>query len=170
MVSVRIRAVALDVDGVLTDGSFWWGPNGEEFKRFHFLDVMGVARAARSGVLITLISGEEGPIIDRYAAKLRIDDVFSGCKDKAAALREFAARRALDMASICFMGDDINDLPAMSLAGFSAAPSTAHPVVLAKASYVTVRPGGNGAVRELLDHLVSTGALSPSPDLPTLAS
>jgi 3-deoxy-D-manno-octulosonate 8-phosphate phosphatase (KDO 8-P phosphatase) len=170
MVSAPIRAIALDVDGVLTDGSFWWGPNGEEFKRFHFFDVMGIARAIRSGVLITLISGEESPIIERYAAKLRIDDIFPGCKDKAAALRQFAARRALDMASICFMGDDINDLPAMSVAGFSAAPATAHPVVLAKATYVTVRPGGSGAVRELLDHLASTGALHPSPDLPTLAS
>ena len=170
MVTGPIRAVALDVDGVLTDGSFWWGPNGEEFKRFHFLDVMGVARAIRAGVLITLISGEESPIIGRYAAKLRIDDVFPGCKDKAAALREFATRRGLAMASICFMGDDINDLPAMSLAGFSAAPATAHPAVIARASYVTARPGGSGAVRELLDHLTSTGALHPSPDLPTLAS
>lgn len=170
MVTGPIRAVALDVDGVLTDGSFWWGPNGEEFKRFHFFDVMGVARAIRAGVLITLVSGEESPIIGRYAAKLRIDDVFAGAKDKAAALREFATRRGLAMASICFMGDDINDLPAMSLAGFSAAPATAHPAVIARASYVTARPGGNGAVRELLDHLASTGALHPSPELPTVAS
>jgi 3-deoxy-D-manno-octulosonate 8-phosphate phosphatase (KDO 8-P phosphatase) len=169
-VSVPIRAVALDVDGVLTDGSFWWGPNGEEFKRFHFLDVMGVARATRAGVWFTLISGEDSPILHRYAAKLRIQDVFPGCKDKAAALRQFAARRALDMASICFMGDDINDLAAMSLAGFSAAPSTAHPTVIAAASYVTARRGGEGAVRELLDHLTSTRGLPQSPNLPSPAS
>jgi 3-deoxy-D-manno-octulosonate 8-phosphate phosphatase (KDO 8-P phosphatase) len=169
-VSVSIRAIALDVDGVLTDGSFWWGPGGEEFKRFHFLDVMGVARGMRSGVRFALISGEDGPILHRYATKLRIEDVFPGCKDKAAALREFAARRALEMSSICFMGDDINDVAAMSLAGFSAAPSTAHPAAIAAATYVTVRQGGNGAVRELLDHLVQIGGLRPSPDLTTSGS
>ena len=152
-----IRAIALDVDGVLTDGSFWWGPAGQEFKRFHFLDVMGIARARRSGITFALISGEDSPLVGRFASKLGIDDVHSGCKDKALALRSFAARHALDLGHVCFMGDDVNDLPAMALAGLSAAPANAHATVLEAAAIVTERTGGNGAVRELLDRLVAKG-------------
>ena len=86
----RIRAVALDVDGVLTDGGFWWGPGGEEWKRFCFADIMGVSLARRAGLQLALISGEDSPLVDRYAQKMHIQHVVKGCRDKAAALREFA--------------------------------------------------------------------------------
>jgi len=161
---VQVRAIALDVDGVLTDGGFWWGPNGEEFKRFHFLDVMGIARARRSGIRFVLISGENSPLVDRFAQKVGIVDVVADCKDKASALRQFTDRNALTLDSVCFMGDDVNDLAAMALAGVSAAPANAHALVLAAASIVTTRSGGNGAVRELLDHLVAAGRLTFSYD------
>ena len=117
-----IKAVALDVDGVLTDGTFLWDTNGGEIKRFSFRDIMGIARATRSGIKFALISGEKNVIVDRYAAKLEIAHVWQGCKDKAAALHEFADLQSLGLEKICFMGDDINDLPAMQLAGFTAAP------------------------------------------------
>src|SRR5215469_15484493 len=90
---VRIKAIALDVDGVLTDGGFWWGPNGEEWKRFSFADIMGVSLAKKAGLLITLISGEDSPLVDRFAVKMGIADVYKNCKDKAGALRNFAERR-----------------------------------------------------------------------------
>jgi 3-deoxy-D-manno-octulosonate 8-phosphate phosphatase (KDO 8-P phosphatase) len=83
--------------------------------------------------------------------------VHTGCKDKASALRAFAARYDLDLHRVCFMGDDVNDLPAMALAGVSAAPANAHATVLAVAAIVTERPGGSGAVRELIDRLVEKG-------------
>ena len=82
-----IKAVALDVDGVFTDGSFVWGPDGEEFKRFSFRDVMGISLARKAGIRFALISGEETPFVDRFAQKMGIADVYPGCKDKAAALR-----------------------------------------------------------------------------------
>lgn len=148
-----IKAVALDVDGVLTDGTFLWDTNGGEIKRFSFRDVMGIARATRSGIKFALISGEKNVIVDRYAAKLGIAHVWQDCKDKAAALREFAELQSLGLEKICFMGDDINDIPAMQLAGFTAAPADAHESVLAVAKLCTKRPGGNGAVREMLDFL-----------------
>lgn len=148
-----VKAVALDVDGVLTDGTFWWGTDGSETKRFSFRDVMGVARAIRGGTIFALISGERNVLVDRIAAKLGITDVHQGCKDKAAALRAFAEARGLDPAEICFMGDDINDLDAMRLAGLAAAPADAADAVLAFVGFVTRRPGGHGAVRELLEHL-----------------
>ena len=148
-----IRAVALDVDGVLTDGTFVWGSDGEESKSFSFRDVMGISLASREGVIFALISGESGPFIDRYAEKMHISFVRKGCKDKAGALREFAETIALPIEDICFIGDDMNDLSAFRLAGFSAAPSDAHPHILQSVSYVAKAGGGRGAVREILDHL-----------------
>jgi 3-deoxy-D-manno-octulosonate 8-phosphate phosphatase (KDO 8-P phosphatase) len=152
----KIRGLALDVDGVLTDGTFWWGPAGEEFKRFSFVDVMGVSRACKAGLIVALISGEESPLVDRYAQKFEIKDCFKGCKDKAAALREFARRRELGLHEICFMGDDVNDLGAMAIAGFSAAPANAHSAAREQAKFVTEHAGGRGAVRELVDLILSS--------------
>jgi 3-deoxy-D-manno-octulosonate 8-phosphate phosphatase (KDO 8-P phosphatase) len=155
-----VRAVALDVDGVLTDGTFWWGSEGEELKRFHFLDVMGIARAIRGGVLFALISGEDSPLVTRFAAKLGIADVFLGCKDKASALTEFATRHGVPLAEICFMGDDVNDVPALLIAGIGAAPANAHYTASERASIQTRAAGGSGAVRELLDRLATEGHLT----------
>ena len=157
---ITVRAVALDVDGVLTDGSVWWSSSGDEFKRFHFLDIMGVARARRAGVLFALISGEASPLVTRFAEKLGIADVFLGCKDKALALREFAKTYQLDLGEICFMGDDINDVPALTIAGIAAAPANAHFTAAEIATIKTRSAGGNGAVRELLDQLAREGYLS----------
>jgi len=151
----RIKAIAFDVDGVLTDGGMWWGANGEEFKRFSFSDIMGISLARRHGFTLTLISGEESPLVDRYAAKLKIADVTKGCRDKAAALREFASKNDLELTEVCFMGDDVNDLPAMSICGLSAAPADARPAVLARVDFAATSPGGLGAVRELIEALLA---------------
>ena len=91
----RIRAVVLDVDGVLTDGAFIWGPNGEEFKSFSFRDVMGISLARKSGMIFALISGEASPLVDRFARKMGITDVHKGCTDKAAALEPLLKRPKL---------------------------------------------------------------------------
>lgn len=147
----RIKAIALDVDGVLTDGGFWWGPNGEEWKRFCFADVMGISLGRKAGLVFALISGEQSELVDRFAAKMGITDVFKGCKDKAGALREFAARHSLDPLDIAFMGDDVNDLEVMAIVGLSAAPADARPQVRAVVGYCSVFAGGNGAVRDFVE-------------------
>jgi len=156
----HIRAVAMDVDGVLTDGGLWWGPNGEEFKRFCFADIMGVSLARRAGLGLALISGENSPLVDRYAEKMHIRHVVKGCRDKATALGEFASAAGLYLAEICFMGDDINDLGAMRLAGFSAAPANSARDVLAYVDFIAKSPGGNGAVRELMEALLDAQGLN----------
>src|SRR5262249_9631214 len=135
----------------LTDGTFWWGPGGEEWKRFSFADVMGVSLGRKAGLIFALISGEDSPLVDRYAAKMGIVDVFKGCKDKAAALRSFADQRGLALAEGAFMGDDVNDLAARALAGLPAAPANAHESVRRTAAYISTLPGGQGAVRALVD-------------------
>ena len=157
----KIRAVAMDVDGVLTDGGVWWGNDGAELKRFCFADIMGVSLGRRAGLVLALISGEDTPLVDRYATKMHIQYVAKGCRDKAAALRAFAAGAQLDLAEICFIGDDVNDLPAIEIAGFSAAPANAAPEVLARVDFVAMASGGNGAVRELMNAILATRGLSP---------
>jgi 3-deoxy-D-manno-octulosonate 8-phosphate phosphatase (KDO 8-P phosphatase) len=150
----RIRALVFDVDGVLTDGGVWWGPGGEEWKRFCFADIMGISLARRAGFELGLISGEDSTLVSRYAEKMHIRHVIKGCRDKATALREIAASTGIELAEICYMGDDVNDLPAMQIAGFSAAPANAASDVLAQAKFVAKKSGGNGAVRELIEALL----------------
>lgn len=152
---MTVKLIAMDVDGVLTDGSFWWGPNGEEWKRFHFADIMGLSRARKAGLKLALISGEDSPLIDRLAAKMQISDVEKSCKDKARALQNIATRHHLALSEVCFMGDDVNDLPALEIAGLPAAPADAQPAIRAKCRVVTTAKGGNGAVRELIEMILS---------------
>jgi 3-deoxy-D-manno-octulosonate 8-phosphate phosphatase (KDO 8-P phosphatase) len=154
----KIRAVAMDVDGVLTDGTFWWGPNGEEFKRFSFADTTGISMALGAGIKIALISGESSSdgmsLVQRLADKLKITSVYKGCHDKAAALRDFAEKNHLQLSDICFIGDDVLDIPAMAVAGLAAAPADAQAAAKAKAHLVTKRNGGRGAVREIMDAIL----------------
>lgn len=145
----------MDVDGVLTDGAFWWGASGEEFKRFSFADVMGISLGRKAGLIFGLISGEDTPFVERFAAKMRIVDVYKGCKDKAAALRDIAGRHRLDPSEVCYVGDDVNDLPAFEFAGLKVAPANAHAKVRECADMVLQRNGGDGAIRELIDVLMS---------------
>jgi len=158
---LAIRAIVLDVDGVLTDGTFWWGPDGAEWRRFSFADVMGIARAKRAGCVFALVSGEDSSLVERFAAKLGIEDVFTSCMDKASALREFAGRSSLELSEIAYMGNDVNDLEAMATCGFAAAPADAEEVARDRSAFVAPRPGGRGAVRDLIQHLFPAALAAP---------
>ena len=150
-----VTALALDVDGVLTDGAVWWSEVGDEFRRFSFRDVMGVSMARRAGIRVALISGESSRTIDRFAAKLGIGHVYTGSKQKGAALRDLIERLSLDAEDVCFMGDDINDLPAFEVAGVSVAVADAAAAVRDAAMFRTQAAGGHGAVREVVDHMLA---------------
>jgi 3-deoxy-D-manno-octulosonate 8-phosphate phosphatase (KDO 8-P phosphatase) len=152
---VTIKAIAMDVDGVLTDGTVWLDAAGNESKRISFSDIMGVSLGRRAGLKFALISGELGGPLDAIASKLGITDVYPGCKDKAAALRDFASRYGLAVADVCFIGDDVNDVEALAISGLSVAPADAHPSAIRAASRVTIRNGGTGVVREVIDELAT---------------
>jgi 3-deoxy-D-manno-octulosonate 8-phosphate phosphatase (KDO 8-P phosphatase) len=152
---VTIKAVAMDVDGVLTDGTVWLDEAGRESKRIAFADIMGVSLGRRAGLLFALISGEGGALFDVIAAKLGITDTYPGCKDKAAAVRDFTARHDLQPIEVCFIGDDVNDVSAMELCGLAVAPAGAQSGALAVAALVTALPGGGGSVREVIELLMS---------------
>jgi 3-deoxy-D-manno-octulosonate 8-phosphate phosphatase (KDO 8-P phosphatase) len=152
---MAIRAIAMDVDGVLTDGTVWLDGAGDELKRVSFADIMGVSIGRRAGIHFAMVSGESGPCLDRIAAKFGVDEVYRGCRDKAAAVRDFAARHDLDLDEVCFIGDDANDLAAFEICGLAAAPAGAQPVASTRAAFVTALPGGAGAVREIIEYLLT---------------
>jgi 3-deoxy-D-manno-octulosonate 8-phosphate phosphatase (KDO 8-P phosphatase) len=145
----------MDVDGVLTDGTFIWSSSGEESKRFSFEDVMGLSRARKAGLALGLISGEDSVLIDRFANKLSITSVYKNCKEKGEALSDFSRITAIPLDRVAFIGDDINDLPALKVAGLAFAPANAQPSVKSCVDLVLTRSGGDGAVRELIEMLLS---------------
>ena len=152
-----LQAIAFDVDGVLTDGRLTWSPTGEEFKSFHFTDIMAISLARRLGLKLALISGEPSPNVDRYAAKLHMHHVVKGCRDKATALGEFAAKFKIPFEHLCFFGDDVNDLFAMEIAGHCACPADAAVEVreyVTQHGFVSTQPGGHGAVRTYIDTIL----------------
>jgi 3-deoxy-D-manno-octulosonate 8-phosphate phosphatase (KDO 8-P phosphatase) len=159
-----LQAIAFDVDGVLTDGSLTWSSiTMEEIKTFSFTDIMGISLLRRLNIKLALISGEPSPLVDRYAQKMHIPFVAKGTRDKAAAIRDFAAKFDVPLADICFFGDDVNDLSAMEIAGLCACPTDASAEVLTYVSqrgFVSTQPGGRGAVREFADAILAARSLT----------
>jgi YrbI family 3-deoxy-D-manno-octulosonate 8-phosphate phosphatase len=153
--AARVRLLCVDVDGVLTDAGMYYGPDGEVLKKFNTRDGMGLARVREAGVAVAIISGEDSAIVHARAAKLRIDDVLCGVSNKRTAIDELRARHKLDLEEVAFIGDDLNDLPALECVGLACAVADAAEPVRAIAQYVTQRRGGDGAVRELCEFLIA---------------
>jgi YrbI family 3-deoxy-D-manno-octulosonate 8-phosphate phosphatase len=150
-----VRLLCVDVDGVLTDAGMYYGPDGEVLKKFNTRDGMGLARVREAGVAVAIISGEDSAIVHARATKLKIDDVFSGAADKRLAIDQLCARHGLGMDEVAFIGDDLNDLPALESVGLACAVADAAEPVKAVAHYVTERRGGDGAVREVCELLIA---------------
>ncbi len=157
----RIKAIGLDVDGVLTDGGLYLGAGGEESKRICFADIMGISMGRREGLTYALISGEGGPLVRRIASKLQISHVYEDCRDKAGALKSLVDELGIGLSEVAYMGDDVNDLAALRIAGLSSAPCSARPEVLKEAAFISRAPGGSGAVRDLIDHLLTASDEAP---------
>jgi N-acylneuraminate cytidylyltransferase len=150
-----VRLLCVDVDGVLTDAGMYYGPDGEVLKKFNTRDGMGLARLREAGVAVAIISSEDSAIVHARAAKLKIDDVFCGASNKRIAIDELCTRHGLGLDEVAFIGDDLNDLPALECVGLACAVADAAEPVQAIAHYVTQRRGGDGAVRELCEFLIA---------------
>ena len=152
----RVRLMVFDVDGVLTDGSLWYGEHGETVKRFNALDGHGLKMLAASGIKVALVTGREGPVVDRRAAELGLRDVLQNVRDKGEALATLASRHLLNLDETGFMGDDLIDLPAMQRAGFAASVPEAPAYVAQAAHWIATRAGGHGAARECCDIILAS--------------
>lgn len=144
----QTRLVVLDVDGVLAEG-IYLNSSGEELKRFDARDGAGIKYLQREGVEVAILSGRESPAVEARARELGIERVVQNAKKKAPALEALAREAKVGLEEVVYMGDDLTDLPAISLAGFSASPSDAHEEVKRAVTHVCASPGGRGAVREL---------------------
>ena len=157
----RLRLMAFDVDGVLTDGRLWYSAQGEQLKTFHVLDGHGLKLLMESGIDVALITGRDGAIAGRRAAELGIAVVQHGVRDKAQALQALAQERGHDLSEVGYMGDDIIDVHAMRLAGFAACVPDAPAYVAQAAHWVSPSAGGAGAVRDCCDLILAAqGKLS----------
>ena len=150
----HIRLVLTDVDGVLTDGGVYYGPEGEVMKRFSIRDGMGVERLRAVGVDVGIVTGENSPSVVRRAEKLNISLIVLGCKDKSAKLDEIMEEHGYGEEEIAYIGDDVNDLEVMKRVGLPATPADGLPQILEIAAYICTKSGGYGAFREFVEMVI----------------
>ncbi|MCE8014613.1 HAD hydrolase family protein [Halomonas sp. MCCC 1A17488] len=150
----KVRLLALDVDGVLTDGRLYFQADGVEIKAFHTQDGLGLKLLRRAGLQVAFLTGRESPMVSHRAAALGIDHVYQSCEDKLATLRELCTRRGIELEQVAYCGDDLPDLAAIQRAGIGITVPNTPPYIRDVADYVTERSGGHGAVREICDLLL----------------
>jgi 3-deoxy-D-manno-octulosonate 8-phosphate phosphatase (KDO 8-P phosphatase) len=150
----RIRAIILDVDGVLTDGTVSYGPQGVILKRFHVRDGQAIRLALDAGLLVGLLSGRDDPATLHRAEDLRLSFVHSGQSDKLESFARILADHDLDASECLYVGDELVDVPVMRRSGIGVAPADAPPEVRASADLVLESRGGQGAAREVISRLM----------------
>lgn len=150
----KIRLLLLDVDGVMTDGRIIYDDRGGETKAFDVKDGHGIKLLQRAGIRVGIITGRQSPIVDHRAQELGIDLVYQGAKDKMVPFREVLHKTGLAAEQVAYVGDDMIDLPVLRRVGFAATVADAVDDVKPHVHYVTQRPGGRGAVREICDLLL----------------
>ncbi len=147
----RIRILATDVDGVLTDAGMYYGESGDEWKKFNTRDGMGLKLLQKAGIVTAIVTQEQTKLVARRAEKLTIPELHQGCFDKLSTITAMAQRHGATLADVAYIGDDVNDLEALRAVGFSATPADGHRSVKRVVQYICRAKGGEGAVRELAD-------------------
>jgi 3-deoxy-D-manno-octulosonate 8-phosphate phosphatase (KDO 8-P phosphatase) len=150
-----IKLVLLDVDGVLTDGRIIYTDGGEEIKVFHVRDGMGIRLLMTAEIGVGIVTGRRSDALLHRCKNIGIDMVFDGVRDKAAVFDTILKQTGLSAENVAFVGDDLPDLPIMKRAGLSAAVADAHPIVLEQADMITNSKGGEGAVREVCEAILT---------------
>lgn len=155
----RVRDVdllVLDVDGVLTDGGLYYGPEGEVLKRFDVRDGHSLAFSRHVGLRAAILTARRSQIVETRGKELGLSPVFQGRKDKRTGLNELLAQAGVDASRAAYMGDDLNDLAPLGMVRFAACPADAAPEVREAVHYVASAPGGRGAVREIVELILKT--------------
>lgn len=149
--AARVKLLALDVDGTLSDGRLWFTSDGREIKSFSVVDGLGMKLLHDHGVEVALITARDSPIVQQRARELGLRHVYQGSRDKLESLTHLTRALSIKNDQIAYMGDDLPDLPVLTSVGLAAAPSNAHPWVRERVHCVTPAAGGEGAVRQLCD-------------------
>jgi 3-deoxy-D-manno-octulosonate 8-phosphate phosphatase (KDO 8-P phosphatase) len=149
--AAKIRLLALDVDGVLTDGKIYFDTAGNELKAFYTPDGLGLKALQRAGIELAVITGRSSPMVSQRAGQLQIEHVYQGQDDKLAAYMDLLAKTGVEEDEVCYAGDDWIDLPVLLRVGLAVAVPDADREVRNRVHWVTSRAGGAGAVREICD-------------------
>ena len=157
----RLKLLLSDVDGVMTDGSLLLLADGSEAKAFNVRDGLGLVLAQRAGLRTGLLSGRSSEAVTRRAAELKLDVVVQGAADKAAALRGILTEQGLEASEVAYIGDDVQDIPVLRRVGLPVCVANGTRAARREAKYVTKRAGGHGAVREVIDLVLSVQAAAP---------
>lgn len=152
--AAKVRLMGFDIDGVMTDGRLYFGPEGDFCKAFFSRDGLGLKLLAKSGVKLAIITGRDSPIVTQRAANLGIGLVMQGIEDKRAAMASLLARENLTLDQCGYMGDDLIDLPLLKVCGFSATVPDGHELVRRNVCYVARANAGAGAVREVCEFIL----------------
>ena len=159
----NIKMLISDVDGVMTDGRLYFSNNGDEMKSFHTLDGQGVKMLRDSGVEVALLTARQSRIVARRASELGITRLRQGAADKRAGFDDLLAECRLTAAQAGYAGDDLVDLPVLTLCGFSASVPEAPEAVRSRVHFVSRSGGGRGAVREVCEYIMQAqGTLEPA--------
>jgi len=150
----EIKFLALDVDGVMTDGGITYDNDGGELKSFDVKDGHGLKLLQRAGIKIGIITGRQSAVVARRAAELGIELVYQGAKDKLVPFNEILEKLRISPEEVAYVGDDVVDLPVMRRVGFAVTVADAVEDVQPFADFVTIRDGGRGVVREVCDFLL----------------
>jgi len=152
----KIQLLALYVDGVMTDGTIFVGPDGFELKQFSILDGLGLVCLKKAGVDLAVVSGRLSAATTSRMHELKFDHIIQGRKDKREALAELLVQLKLQPEAVCYVGDDVIDVPAIEYAGIGIAVANGVQLALDSADWVTEKKGGQGAVREVCDRILES--------------
>lgn len=162
----RIRLVAIDLDGTLTDGSTFYTKEGPFMKRFNVRDRIGISLLNKAGFITAIVTAESSTLIEKRAEHLKVHHLLMNCTAKAEDIRRLASELHLSLDEIAYIGDDVNDERAMRIVGFACCPNDAHPIILQIAHYVLPFAGGRGCVRALCDTILLEHGLPLNPEEP----
>lgn len=153
-ISKKIRYIIIDVDGTLTDSGIYYDENGNEMKKFSTRDAAGFQAAGKTGIQTVILTGRICQAVERRMKELKADHVIQNVSNKAAYLKKFMNDNHIKRDEIMFIGDDLNDLQAMNLAGYVGCPKDSCEEVKKRADYVSPVRGGYGAVRDVIEHML----------------
>ena len=154
-VTDSLDCIIIDFDGVLTDDRVWVDQDGREMVCCSRRDGLGFDILRQSGLKLFILSTETNPVVSQRAAKLKVPAI-QGCADKAQALTELAAKEGIDLSRTLYVGNDLNDLAAIRLCGYSACPADAHPAIKNAVTFVLATSGGQGVIRDIVEDLLQT--------------
>lgn len=160
--AAAIRLLVLDVDGVLTDGTVWYGTDGETLKGFNILDGLGIRLLLEADIEVAIISARDSAPLRRRAADLGINRLALGRRDKGTAWKALLAETGLTREQVAFVGDDLIDLPILGQAGLAVTVPNSHPLLAERCHWRTCKAGGQGAVREICELILSAQGLLDS--------